>query len=167
MAEDEQAEEPALESAPPAEPALSTAKPTRVGETAEEEAGEAAPAAAEAPTEATAVPQATPSPAATVEPSFFTEPLPTATVSDLPRVTATEVADRAELPATALPLAPETDTDAANSAPTLEAVATAVAIQETPPPATTIDLLSILAIGLFLLFVLLVILTLYARRKLP
>ncbi len=177
------AEEPVLESAPPAEPAMPAAaedtsatseeEPTEDEVAAEEavvgeveEAVEGAPAA-EAPIEATAVPQATPSPAATLEPGFLTEPLPTATVSDLPRITATEVADRAELAVTAVPATSEADTDTANIAPALEIVATAVAAPETPPPATTVDLLSALAVGLFLLLALLIMLTLYARRQLP
>lgn len=168
IAEDEQAEMPALESVPPAEPAMSAAEPTSVGEVIEEEAAseeavEGAPAAAEVPAEdAATAPQATPAPAATLEPGFAATPLPTATVSDLPRVTATEVDARVELPAT-----PEADMDTANIAPTPEIVVTAVTAQETPPPAPSIDLLFALAVGLFLLFVLLVILTLYAQRKLP
>ncbi len=179
---DSQVEEPVLESAPPAEPALPAAVPTSVGEVTEEEAEEAsaeeeasvegavegAPAAAaEAPAEATAVPQATPSPAATMEAGIIATPLPTATVSDLPRMVATEVADRAELVATAVPVTSEADTDTANIAPTLEAVATAVTAPTTSPPASPVDFLSALVVALFLLLVLLIILTLYARRKQP
>ncbi|MBX3054978.1 MAG: hypothetical protein KF770_00765 [Anaerolineae bacterium] len=156
----------AFESAPAAAP-FSVEEPAL-----EEAAGESIADSTAAEVEATAaapLPAAS-TPAATPEAEAQTAPLPTATVSDLPRPIATEVvAERAAtVEMTAPPPAqPDTDTAVTNITPPIEAVATLTQPQEapTPTPTPSIDLLAVAAIGLLLLLVLLSILTLYARRQ--
>ncbi|GIK55405.1 MAG: hypothetical protein BroJett015_10680 [Chloroflexota bacterium] len=154
----------AFESAP-------AAAPFSVEEPALEEAASDSAAIELAATAAAPLP-AVPTPAATQAPEAQTAPLPTATVSNLPRPIATEVV--AERAATAeitapLPTQPETDTAVTNITPPIEAVDILTQPQETSTqtPAPSIDLLAVAPIGLLVLLALLSILTLYARRKLP
>lgn len=176
---EESADGLAFESAPAAAP-FSVEEPAL-----EEAAGESIADSTAVEVEATAAPLPTELPAAAVEggaaplpaastpaatPEAQTAPLPTATVSDLPRPIATEVvAERAAtVEMTAPPPAqPDTDTAVTNITPPIEAVATLTQPQEapTPTPTPSIDLLAVAAIGLLLLLVLLSILTLYARRQ--
>lgn len=178
-----QMDEPSAANAPPAEPEAMAEEEAVTEEEAESESaadsaeGEStaeeapAPAVPEAGVATTALPPATPSPMATMDANMLAEPLPTATVSGLPRVSATVTvaADRNfQIVPAASPSPGASVSDDGTAVAQMESPAigadTAVTSQA-QEPGEPLDFLFVVQIGLLLLLITLVVLTLYARRR--